>query len=78
MQGNAVPIDGPPLDHEPVYASLHPVRKGLAAAWGVIGAVALIFGLPLIIITGAASLVWWEVMDWLTRNNDDGAETAGA
>jgi hypothetical protein len=58
------PPHAPPLDHEPVYRGVHPIRKGLAAMWVVFG---LFLASPLI-IAGAVAYFWWEVMLWLTRD----------
>ena len=64
------PPDTPPRDYaEPAFQHrpLHPVRRGLAAAWGVIGAIAGLMGLPFAIVAVVCGAIWWEVMKWLTR-----------
>ena len=63
-------MDKPPLDHEPVYRGPHPIRKGLLAAWAIIGAagaviIAAAFA-PFVIMCGAAALAWWGVLLCLT------------
>jgi len=63
------PPSEPPRDYadEPsTYRGVHPIKRGLAAAWGVIGAIAFAFALPFGIVVGTAGYVWWEIMDWLT------------
>lgn len=50
------------VDDEP-YRPLHPIRRGLAAAWFIIGAALL--ATPAIVVAGAIYL-WWRILLWLT------------
>lgn len=53
----------PDTDDDPPHRGLHPIRKGLAAAWVVFG---LFLASPLL-IAATVAYAWWEVMRWITR-----------
>lgn len=57
------PQPEPHSDYDPAYRSLHPIRRGLAAAWFIIGAALL--ATPAIVVAGAI-YVWWRALLWLT------------
>lgn len=54
---------GWPPDHEPVHRAPHPIRRGLAAAWVILG---LFLASPLL-IAALVGYAWWEVFRWLIR-----------
>lgn len=61
------PPPQPPRDYaeeDPPHRGLHPVRRGLAAVWAMVG---VVLASPLI-AAFAIAFVWWRVMRWITTN----------
>ena len=61
------PLNEPPRDYadpEPAYKPLHPLRKGAAAAWAILG---VLLASPFIIIA-AVFVGWWRVALWLIND----------